>query len=222
MSHPQQLLITIMPIQRLTRLSDIVFAVAMTILAILFDPLPEPSNGSQNVAELLSSQLPDLGVYVVTFVTLAFYWFTHVHQFQHYQKTDAVHIFLTLFSLLFVVLLAYASDLSTVYEGEFAVQAFYSLAAAGIGLFASAAWIYGTYNHRLVATELSDETIRNIRQEGYIEPLISLMAIGGAWLAPWGWTATFAVGFPIAFLIQAQFARRANNAAKPTTVPEST
>ncbi|NER08312.1 MAG: hypothetical protein F6K17_40090, partial [Okeania sp. SIO3C4] len=133
---------------------------------------------------------------------------------------DSVHIFLSLFSLLFVVLLAYASDLSTAYKEEFAVQVFYSLAAVGVGLFSSAAWIYGTYNRRLVANELPDKTIRNIRQESYIEPLISLLAIGGAWIAPWGWTATFAVGFPVAFLIQAQLARREKNTIKPATVLE--
>lgn len=203
-----------MPIQRLTRLSDIIFAVAMTLLALFFDPLPEPPGVSQNITELLLSQLPDFEVYVITFVTLAFYWLTHVHQFKHYQKTDSVHIFLSLFSLLFVVLVTYASDLSTVYEEEFAVQVLYSLAAAGVGLFSSAAWIYGTYNRRLVAAELPEQTIRNIRQESYIEPLISLLAIGGAWIAPWGWSATFAVGFPIAFLIQAQLSRREENTNK--------
>lgn len=83
-----------------------------------------------------------------------------------------------------------------------------------------AAWIYGTYDRRLVDNELPDKTIRNIRQEGYTEPLISLLAIGGAWIAPWGWTATFAVGFPIAFLIQAQLARQEKNAAEPATVAE--
>ncbi|MEO1095063.1 MAG: TMEM175 family protein [Cyanobacteria bacterium J06638_28] len=211
-----------MPIQRLTRLSDIVFAVAMTLLALFFDPLPEPSEVSQDVSEVLLSQLPDFGIYVITFVTLAFYWLTHVHQFKHYQKTDSVHIFLSLFSLLFIVLLAYASDLSTVYEQEFAVQVFYSLAAAGVGLFSSAAWIYGTYDRRLIAAELPDQTIRTIRQESYTEPLISLLAIGGAWIAPWGWTATFAVGFPIAFLIQAQLARREKYTAEPATVLEKT
>jgi uncharacterized membrane protein len=186
----------------------------------LFNQLPESSGVSQDVTELLLSQLPDFGVYVITFVTLAFYWLTHVHQFKHYQKTDSVHIFLSLFSLLFVVLLAYASDRSTVYDGEFAVQIFYSLAAAGVGLFSSAAWIYGTYDRRLVATELPDKTIRNIRQEGYIEPLISLLAIGGAWITPWGWTATFAVGFPVAFLIQSQLSRRERNIAEPIKAPE--
>jgi uncharacterized membrane protein len=209
-----------MPIQRLTRLSDIIFAVTMTLLALFFDPLPEPSDVSQDISELLLSQLPDFEVYVITFVTLAFYWLTHVHQFKHYQNTDSIHTFLSLFSLLFVVLLAYASDLSTVYEQEFVVQVFYSLAAAGVGLFSSAAWIYGTYNRRLVTTELPDQTIRIIRQEGYAEPLISLLAIGGAWISPWGWTATFVVGFPIAFLIQAQLARREKNTTEPASVLE--
>ncbi|MDJ1183737.1 TMEM175 family protein [Roseofilum casamattae] len=192
------------PIQRLTQLSDIIFAVTMTILALGFDPMPDNPELSENVTDWLLSQLPDLAMYVITFVTIAFYWLTHIHQFKYYQKTDSIHIFLTLFSLMFVVLLAYASDLSVFYDREFAVQTFFSLSATGIGLFSSAAWIYGTYNRRLVTSDLPDATIRDIRQEGYIEPIISLLAIGGAWLASWGWTATFVVGFPVAFLIQSK------------------
>ena len=58
-----------------------------------------------------------------------------MHQFKHYQKTDAVHTFLTLFALLFVVLFIYASDLLGAYEGVFVINLFYSLAAIGVGIF---------------------------------------------------------------------------------------
>ena len=169
-----------MPIQRLARLSDIIFAVAMTILAIVFDPVLLDNIPSETASQVLFQQLPDLGIYALTFITLAFYWFTHVNQFKHYQKTDAVHTFLSLFALLFVVLLTYASDLSEAYEGVFAINLFYSLTAIGVGIFSSAAWIYGTQNRRLVAPELSDETIRHVRKESYIEPIIYLLAIGAA------------------------------------------
>ncbi|MEM6502074.1 MAG: TMEM175 family protein [Cyanobacteria bacterium P01_C01_bin.89] len=191
-----------MPIQRLARLSDIIFAVAMTILAIFFDPVSVDDISVETASQVLLQQLPSMGIYALTFITLAFYWFTHVHQFKHYQKTDAVHTFLSLFSLLFVVLLTYASDLSGAYEGVFVINLFYSLTAIGVGIFSSAAWIYGTQNRRLVAPDLSDETIRDIRREGYIEPGIYLLAIGVGWLLPWGWSATVTLGFPIAFLIQ--------------------
>ena len=65
---------------------------------------------------------------------------------------------------------------------------FYSFTAIGVGIFSTAAWIYGTQNRRLVAPDLSDETIRHVRQESYIEPMIFLLAIGAAFLAPWGWS----------------------------------
>ena len=191
-----------MPIQRLARLSDIIFAVAMTILAIVFDPVLLDGISPATAAKVLLQQLPGLGIYALTFITLAYYWFTHVNQFKHYQKTDTVHAFLSLFGLLFVVLFTYASDLSEAYEGVFAIDLFYSLAAIGIGVFSGAAWIYGTQNRRLVAPDLSDETIRRVRQESYIEPGIYLLAIVVGWLVPGGWGITVMLGFPIAFLIQ--------------------
>lgn len=130
-----------------------------------------------------------------------------MHQFKHYQKTDTVHSFLSLFALFFVVLLTYASDLSGSYEGVFAIDLFYSLAAIGVGIFSTTAWIYGTQNRRLVASDLSDETIRHIRQESYIEPIIYLLAIVIGWLIPGGWSVTVTLGFPIAFLLQATLSR---------------
>ena len=197
-----------MPIHRLARLSDIIFAVAMTILAIFFDPVSLDDISPETAAQVLMQQLPGMGIYALTFITLAFYWFTHVHQFKHYQSTDAIHTFLTLFSLLFVVLFTYASDLSGAYEGVFAINLFYSLAAIGVGVFSTAAWMYGTQNRRLVAPDVSDETIRHVRQESYIEPSIYLMAIGASCLVSWGWSITVTVGFPLAFVIQAILSRQ--------------
>mgnify|MGYP001796697482 CR=1 FL=1 len=192
-----------MPIQRLARLSDIIFAVAMTILAIVFAPVSLDDISPDAAAQVLLQQLPGLWSFSLTFITQAFYWCTHVNQFKYYQKTDAVHTFLTLFALLFVVLFTYASDLLGAYEGIFAINLFYSLAAIGVGVFSTSAWIYATHNRRLVAPELSDETIRHVRQESYIEPTIYLLAIGADWLVSWGWSITVTLGFPIAFLIQA-------------------
>ncbi|MEM9092557.1 MAG: TMEM175 family protein [Cyanobacteria bacterium P01_F01_bin.53] len=206
-----------MPIQRLARLSDIIFAVAMTILAIVFAPVSMDDISPETSAQVLLKQLPGLGIYALTFITLAFYWFTHVNQFKYYQKTDAVHTFLSLFSLLFVVLFTYASDLSEASEGAFVINLFYSLAAIGVGTFSAAAWIYGTQNRRLVAPDLSEETIRHIRQESYIEPSIYLLAIGANWLVSWGWSATVTLGFPIAFLIQAKLSGHQTEETAPAS-----
>ena len=194
-----------MQLQRLSRLSDIIFAVAMTIMALTFEPLPAKEMTPQEVTAFVQEQLPSFGVYILTFIVIAFYWISHLQKFRYYKEADIVHIWLTLLSLLFVVLLPYANDLSTIYDGIFVIQCFYSLSVAGVGIFSTAAWIYATQNRRLVDPDLSDRTIRQIRQESYVEPIVSLLAIGGALIHPLGWILTFIFGFPLIFLIQRLF-----------------
>ena len=194
-----------MQLQRLSRLSDIIFAGAMTLMALTFEPLPLKDKTPQEVSVFVQEQLPSFAVYVLTFIGIAFYWISHLQQFQYYKQTDVTHIWLTLLSLLFVVVLHYENDFSTVHDGVFVIQCFYSLSVAGVGIFSTAAWIYATQNRRLVAPELSDITIRRIRQETYAEPIVSLLAIGGALIHPWGWILTFILGFPLIFLIQRLF-----------------
>ena len=194
-----------MHLQRLSRLSDLIFVGAMTIMALTFEPLPLQEMTSSEVTELLQRQLPSFGIYALTFIGIAFYWISQIHQFQYYKKTDTVHLWLILLSLMFVAILPYANDLSALYDGILSIQVFYSLSVAGIGIFSAAAWIYATHNRRLVAQNISEQTIRKIRQENYIEPIIALLSIVGALIHPLGWVLTFLVGFPLIFMIQMLF-----------------
>ena len=194
------------PIHRLARLSDLIFAVAMTLMALTFDSFPPTKMTPQEVTQFLQAQLPDLGIYALTFIIIGFNWTTHLNQFKYYKSTDTIHLWLTLFSLLFVVLMPYANALSSYFSSVFAVQVFYSLTASGIGLFSTAAWIYATQARRLVSLDLDARTIRQIRQESYVEPLISLLAIAGALIHPWGWFATFLL-IPAIQFVQSQSQR---------------
>ena len=191
------------PIHRLARLSDLIFAVAMTLMALTFDSFPSTKMAPHEVTQFLQTQLPDLGVYALTFITIGFNWTTHLNQFKYYKSTDTIHLWLTLFSLLFVVLMPYANALSNYFGSVFTVQVFYSLTAASIGLFSTAAWIYATQYRRLVAPDLDAQTIRQIRQQSYVEPSIFLLAIVGALIHPWGWFATFLL-IPIIQFVQSQ------------------
>ena len=191
------------PIHRLARLSDLIFAVAMTIMALTFDSFPPAKMTPQEVTQFLQAQLPDIGIYALTFLIIALYWINHINQFKYYKSTDTIHVWLTLLSLLFVVLMPYANALSNRYNSVFAVQVFYSLTAAGIGLFSTAAWIYATQDRRLVAPDLDAQTIRQIRQESYVEPSIYLLAIASALIHPWGWSSTFLL-IPVILFMQSQ------------------
>lgn len=191
------------PIHRLARLSDLIFAAAMTLMALTFDSFPPTKMTPQEVTQFLQAQLPDLGIYALTFIAIGYNWTIHLNQFKYYKSTDITHLWLTLFSLLFVVLMPYANALSNYFGSVFAVQVFYSLTAASIGLFSTAAWIYATQDRRLVAPDLDAQTIRQIRQESYVEPSIFLLMIAGALIHPWGWFATFLL-IPVIQFVQSQ------------------
>ena len=102
------------PIHRLARLSDLIFAVAMTLMALTFDSFPPTKMTPQEGTQYLQAQLPDIGIYALTFITIGLSWTTHLNQFKSYRSTDTIHLWLTLFSLLFIVLMPYANALSKV------------------------------------------------------------------------------------------------------------
>jgi uncharacterized membrane protein len=155
-------------------------------------------------------------------MTIAFYWTSHIHQFKYYKQTDTVHTWLILLSLLFVVLMPYVNDLSSYYSTVLSVQVFYSLVAAGVGVFSTAAWIYATQNRRLVGNDLEDQTICQIRQESYLEPLVTLLAILGAMIHPWGWMATFllipVISFAQSYLLKVKMLEKSD---KPHSASEN-
>ena len=83
----------IQSLQRLKRLSDGIFMLAMTLMVLQFD-LPDVSAemSSRQIKEFLIAQLPALYIYLGTFILIAFYWFSNLQQFNHYKKTDTLHL----------------------------------------------------------------------------------------------------------------------------------
>lgn len=110
-----------MPIHRLARLSGLIFAVAITLMALTFDSFPPAKMTPQEVTQFLQTQLPDLGVFALIFIIIAFDWTFDLHQFKYYKSIDTIQLLLTLFSLLFVVLMPYANALSNCYDSVFSV-----------------------------------------------------------------------------------------------------
>ncbi len=176
---------------RLQRLTDGIFVLAMTLMVLQFD-LPELNGNLQpaEVTQFLLAQLPALSIYIGTFILIAFYWLSNLEQFKYYQNTNNVHIWLNLFSLIFVVIIPYANDLATVYYSNFSVQAFYSIDLFLVGLFSWLSWVYACHNHRLIDPNLSTNLINSVALESLLEPLTALLAMGVAYIntALWEWT----------------------------------
>ena len=174
----------------------------MTLMVLQFD-LPDVSAemSSRQIKEFLIAQLPALYIYLGTFILIAFYWFSNLQQFTHYKKTDTVHLWLNLLSLMFVVIIPYTNDFINIYSLNPYVQIFYSVNLFLVGLFSFLSWWYASRNNRLIDSTLEKKESRKIGIESLIDPLVSLFSIVVSLINPSYWEWSFFLIFPLYLML---------------------
>lgn len=189
-------------LNRLQRLADGIFMLAMTLMVLQFDlPNLEQPLSTTQLTQFLLAQLSPLYIYLGTFILIAFYWLSHLEQFKYYQKTNTIHLWLNLLSLMFVVLVPYANDLSNLDGNNVPIQIFYSLDLFFVGLFSYLSWWYASSDYRLIDDQLEQKSIAYIGLESLIEPFICLVSIVVSLLNPAYWEASFFLIIPAYILL---------------------
>ncbi len=165
-------------IDNLIRLSDSIFALAMALTILGFD-LPDTalSMSDWEINSFLMTQLKPLGLYVSTFILIAFYWFDNSRQFSYYKKTDNIHLWLYIFYLMCLFIIPYSNALIIYFPENLLVQIEYSLNIFAIGLFSFLSWTYATNKYRLVEPSLETKTIIENKIQALIEPSVALITI---------------------------------------------
>ena len=103
--------------RRLEAFTDGVFAIAATLLVLDLTSHSLGTVGSD--AQLwgaLGDMWPLLANFVLSFVLLCLLWMTHVQQFEDIARVDSVMIWLNNARLLFIVLVPFATSLTTEYS----------------------------------------------------------------------------------------------------------
>ena len=201
---------------RLQQLSDGIFALAMTLMVLQFEfPNPLQFASDPEIGKFLLAQLPALSIYFGSFLLLAFYWIARVEQFKYCQRTDGVHLWLNLLSLMFAIVVPYTNGLSTLYETIPSVQLLYSGTLFLVGLFSWLSWLYASQDGRLTGEELSPAMGRLIAVESAIEPVVCLLAIAMTFIAPVLWSVTFLAVLPGYLLLSGWKQKVAVGAATP-------
>jgi hypothetical protein len=77
----------------------------------------------------------------------------------------------------------------------------YSLMMFFVGFFAFLSWNYATRKKELVSQDLSIQTIRSVKHESLVEPIIALVSIFMAWVEPVLWDITL-FSIPVFFILQ--------------------
>jgi uncharacterized membrane protein len=186
-------------INNLIRLSDSIFALAMALTILGFD-LPESAISMSDCAiaqpserqinSFLMTQLKPLGLYVSTFILIAFYWVDNSQQFSYYKKTDDFHLWLYILYLMCLFIVPYSNALIIYFPDNLLVQIEYSLNILAIGMFSFFNWTYATHKHRLIKSSLETKIIIENKIKSLIEPSVALVTILVAWLdgSLWEWS----------------------------------
>lgn len=199
---------------RLEAFTDGVFAIAATLLVLDLTThrLGEVASDAQ-----LWTALGEMGElflnFALSFVLLCLLWMVHVQQFEQVSRTDAVLIWLNNARLLFIVLVPFATGLTTEYSeylaGRLAMPVTFFLAI----LFSWVQWSWARRHREVLMPDTTDDEAAAHGRGSLSALLISAAVVV---LAPWIGSAAFLL-FALDGLLTRALSGSKRETAPPTT-----
>jgi uncharacterized membrane protein len=167
-------------LQRLLFLSDGVYAIAATLLAVEL-VLPETAadlHGRELLGSLLGSW-PRALAFLTSFLFIANFWVGHNMLFHLVRRFDGGLMWLVLAQLLCIAFLPFPTSVLGEHVSDPVAQQFYLVSLLVNGLMMWAIWWYMSSGHRLVDPDLSPRIIRrhHLISSGVPASLVLLMAL---------------------------------------------
>ncbi len=185
-------------LDRLVMLSDGVFAIAMTLLALELRP---PAGWDGTAKSLWERTKGSLLAYGFSFLVVASYWVSHRSNFRRLAKTDRVLTTLSLLGLGLVTLLPAVTRLVMEHGRSRAALAVYLISIAAVGVANALVWGYASIRPGLMdpAPPPRYRLMRFLILLGAPLPVCTIVYFGSAGQGPWIWV--FMTVFYIAIVI---------------------
>ena len=148
---------------RLETFSDGVFAIAITLLVLLFD-VPDLSEG-RSLGYVLAHQWPQYASYAVSFVTIGIIWVNHHTLFRHIVRVDRVFLFINVLFLMCVAFIPYPTSVISRYvrtDDASAAAVMYGLSLTATAICFNALWQYAARGFRLLAPDADRREVAGI------------------------------------------------------------
>jgi uncharacterized membrane protein len=167
-------------LHRLLFLSDGVYAIALTLLAVEL-VLPETAadlHGGALLDSLLESW-PKVLAFLTSFTVIANFWVGHNVLFQHVRRFDGGLMWLALLQLLCIAFIPFPTSVIGGHISYPVAQQFYFATLLFAGLVMAALWWYMNSGRRLVDPDLSPRFVRRTHIISAVLPitLLILMAL---------------------------------------------
>lgn len=191
---------------RVMALTDGVFAIIMTLL-VLEIHVPQLSVGKSLPTAFLLEVLPNVVVFVISFVLTGLFWVAHRDMFNLVRGVERGLIWLNILYMLPVALIPYAASLLGAYSQDALALRLYGLLLLLISLMRLMLWLYiGTRPHLLIE-HVDRRTLRSGALQAIALILLSLIAMLFAGFAPYISLGIYA-GVPVLYFIVVTFLRR--------------
>jgi uncharacterized membrane protein len=163
-------------LQRLLFLSDGVYAIAATLLAIELG-LPEAAGdlGGSKLLDSLIDSWPQVLAFVTSFLFIVNFWVGHNMQFHLVRRFDGGLTWLGLAQLFCIAFLPFPTAVVGEHPSDRVAQQFYlgSLMVTGLSMWAL--WWYMSRKHRLIDHSMSPDDIRHVHVISASIPAVFLL-----------------------------------------------
>lgn len=177
-------------LERLIMLSDGMFAVALTLLAVELHP---PAQWDGSWAGLWMGVWQKLGAYFVTFCAVGAYWMSHRRIFLHIRRADGVLTILNLLALGLVTLLPAGAEMLYEYGPRGNGLILYMTMVAAIGVAQGLVWGWAALGARLVSPEIPGRLRWLVFITMMMMPPLIMVAVFFGLLSLNGWVLAAAV-----------------------------
>ena len=188
-------------LDRLARLTDVVYAVALVIV-IQWLPLPLESHaeGEIWIADLFVEYPQNLIAVLIGLVFVIIYWIRSNTLLTALDRTDGIHTALSIASVFFLLLLLYVVRVSAEVVGP-SRRFGESVTVALIGIAAGAAW-WRARSKDLVREETTREDRLSVQIEAFAEPLTALLTCPFAFFGELAWNLSWLLYIPVAWMLK--------------------
>jgi len=183
---------------RLQALLDGMFAIAMTILVLNIEVPPSIGiSGPGALLIALQEMMPTFSNYVISFMILASLWVNDNHQFRYIKVTEKTHLWLHLWSLLFIALIPFSTSLMGDYSGLIVAELFFHLNLLCLGILSIIKWDYIIrHQYLLDQDKYGISVIRRDRRRSLVFIIVPLIAICVTFITP-DWSTLSYVLIPL-------------------------
>ncbi len=142
--------------KRLESLTDGVFAVSMTLLALgLAMPEIFRSPAGTGLAHLLAQMWLKFVIYGISFLVLGVFWILHEKQFRLILGYDGLLLWINIIFLMFVALVPFSAFLLYHHNHEWLAMVFYGTNHIVICQLLFINWCYASCRNRLIRSDIS-------------------------------------------------------------------